>query len=84
MANHIKNLKGQRFGFLTVLKLDEQKSSPKRKYWICKCDCGNIKSIRSDALKNKTKPTISCGCYLKKDYKKLIIIKIFLDNVLGV
>lgn len=66
MTNHLKDLKGQRFGFLTVLELDKQKSNSNRKYWICKCDCGNIKSIRGDALKSKKQPTVSCGCYLKK------------------
>lgn len=33
-------------------------------YGIFKCDCGNIKKIRINALTNK-EPTKSCGCYRK-------------------
>lgn len=55
-----KDLKGQRFNRLTVLQLDTEKTNKQRSYWICKCDCGKIKSIRSDQLTSgKTK---SCGC----------------------
>lgn len=41
------DLSGKRFGRLTVLHRDlEKKLKIKWKaYWICKCDCGNIKSI---------------------------------------
>ena len=66
MANKIRDLTGQRFGRLQVLELDLKKSTPNRKYWICRCDCGNIKSIRSDSLTSKKSPTLSCGCYLKQ------------------
>lgn len=53
-----KDLTGQRFGKITVVKLDEELSKQKkRKYWICQCDCGRIKSIRGDGLKNIK----SCG-----------------------
>ena len=55
-----KDLTGQRFNRLTVLQLDTERTSKSRSYWICKCDCGTIKSIRSDQLTSgKTK---SCGC----------------------
>lgn len=58
----LKDLTNQRFGRLTVLKRDLDK--PKGKgcfaYWSCKCDCGNIVSIRGDHLRNNT--TSSCGC----------------------
>ena len=61
-----KDLTGQKFNHLTVIKLDEEKSNTKKKYWICRCDCENhtIKSIRGDQLTSgKTK---SCGCYNRK------------------
>lgn len=53
------NLKGRRFGRLTVLK-----DSGKRKRgfvaWLCKCNCGNLVEARSDNLKSGN--TESCGC----------------------
>ena len=58
MANRIKDLKGQRFGLLQVIELDKSKEPNRRKYWICKCDCGNVKSIRQDSLQKAE----SCGC----------------------
>ena len=62
-----KNLKGEKFGRLTVLDIDEEKSKPKIIYWKCRCDCGNIKSIlRSQLTSGKTQ---SCGC-LQKEYTK--------------
>ena len=60
--NKIIDLTGEKFGRLTVLGLDDK---PGRKtYWICQCECGNMKSIRSDSLKDGT--VKSCGC-LKRE-----------------
>lgn len=45
-----------KFGFWTVL----QKDNSRKRYYICKCECGNIKSVEYAALKrNRSK---SCGC----------------------
>lgn len=59
-----KDLTGQRFGKLiavTNLGLDQDRRSIS---WLCKCDCGNEKTVKSrNLLKGKTK---SCGC-LKKE-----------------
>ena len=60
------DLTGKRFGFLTVLGRDENlklKSGKPRTKWICRCDCGTIKSISSQSLIQGT--TLSCGCYGK-------------------
>ena len=54
------DLTGQKFGRLTVLKRDETVSSKKGAYWICQCECGNVKSIKSCNLRNGL--TQSCGC----------------------
>lgn len=60
------DLTGQKFGRLTVIKRVENKG--KNTYWLCKCDCGNIKSVRVDSLKNGS--IKSCGCYQKEMIKK--------------
>ena len=54
----IINLIGKRFGMLTVIAKDNTPSCRTR--WICKCDCGNIKSIEGIHL-TQGKIT-SCGC----------------------
>lgn len=65
-AQSLKNLVGQKFGKLTVIKRDESKPKGHGKpvYWVCQCDCGNVISIRGIHL--KTGHTVSCGCYLKQ------------------
>ena len=56
-------LTGQRFGRLVVLerngsyRCDEFSSSA---CWLCRCDCGNTKTIRGINL--ITGATKSCGC----------------------
>lgn len=56
-------LTGQKFGRLTVICKDEERSKGKS-YWICQCDCGNIKSISGANLRNGA--TKSCGCLNKE------------------
>lgn len=53
------NLTGQKFGKLTVIMRD---ASRKGTYWLCKCDCGNIVSVRKDQLTRKKNPKQCCGC----------------------
>ncbi len=57
-----RDLTGQRFGRLTVLEFVP--TAGKHSFWKCKCDCGNVKNIRSDVLLEGK--TISCGCEKKK------------------
>ena len=58
-----KDLRGQRFGRLTVWKRVGTVGS--RALWRCKCDCGKLTNVRSiDLLSGNTK---SCGC-LGKHY----------------
>ena len=49
---------GKRFGKLTII--EPAHVDKKSKYYICKCDCGNYKTIRLDNLKYRK--TTSCGC----------------------
>lgn len=51
-----------RFGKLVVLERD---TSKKGTYWICKCDCGNVISTRTDTL-TRTNSKKCCGCSLKQ------------------
>lgn len=60
------NLIGQRFGRLVVIGLDDRNS--KKTYWVCQCDCGGIKSARSDCL--LCGAVKSCGCMKKEQDKK--------------
>ena len=67
-----KDLTGQRFGKLTVLKLDsdfEKIRGDRQRRWICQCDCGTIKSIIGAELTRTKKPQRSCGCEAKKRSK---------------
>lgn len=53
------DLTGQRFGCLTVVKKAE-KEKDGRGRWICECDCGNRRAIRTDLLRSGNAK--SCGC----------------------
>jgi hypothetical protein len=44
------DISGERFGKLTVIERDMSKHGGAA-YWICKCDCGNTKSIRGSNLR---------------------------------
>lgn len=59
-----------KYGRLTILEKDLERSKNRRTYYICKCDCGTIKSIRYDSLTDKKHPTVSCGCYNKEQHIK--------------
>lgn len=50
-----KNLQGQKFGSLTVIKqvARERGSKDKEARWLCQCDCGNDKILRASSLKAK-------------------------------
>jgi len=60
----INDLVGQRFGKLTVLKLDNNPNN-KYVYWLCQCDCGREKLVIGNNLKKGV--TKSCGCLREKD-----------------
>lgn len=57
-----KDMVGQTFGFLTVIKLDAENKTGRAK-WICQCQCGNVVSVMGTNLRSKG--TRSCGCYIK-------------------
>jgi hypothetical protein len=68
------DLTGQKFGRLTVLYLSKNKTTSRGRKWICECECGTIKEVSQQSLKNGS--IVSCGCYnreqlIKKTLKDL-------------
>ena len=66
----VRDLTGQKFGLLTVIGIAETET--RKTYWVCQCDCGNMKTIRSDSL--LCGAIKSCGC-LKKAQDKVNLTK---------
>lgn len=65
-----KDLTGKRFGKLVVIKQDQDYIFPsgiRATTWLCKCDCGNYKTIIGNSLRNGL--TKSCGCLIGKHRK---------------
>lgn len=58
----VEDLTGRRFGHWTVIEQDlsDQSTSKRGARWLCKCDCGRIKSVLGYSLKDGR--TTSCGC----------------------
>lgn len=65
MAGHVKDLKGKRFGRLTVIEFSQLGRGNRRgAFWNCRCECGNLVEIASSSLiGDRTK---SCGCLQKE------------------
>ena len=76
------DLTNKKFGRLTALYIDDLKISNGGYQWICKCDCGNIKSIASQSLVRGA--TKSCGCLHNEiaalNFSKREINKINIEN----
>ena len=50
---------GDKYNYLTVIA-----KSDRKKYWICKCDCGNTTEVLDSLLKNGG--VKSCGCLRRR------------------
>lgn len=63
---------GRRFARLTVLHIDQSRTKGKwrRAYWICQCECGALRSIRGESLRNGN--TKSCGCLTRERLRSLL------------
>ena len=61
-----RDLTGQRFGRLTVIKKGKPYCSSAK--WVCKCDCGSVKEIRQSNLIDGLSK--SCGCMAKTRWMK--------------
>lgn len=54
------DITGEKFGHWTVIGRDFDRPTDRNTYWLCKCDCGEIRSItRTSIVSGKSK---SCGC----------------------
>lgn len=62
-TNMREDVTGQKFNHLTALGFSH-KDKNRKTYWDFLCDCGNIKTLRLDCVKNGN--TQSCGC-LKRE-----------------
>lgn len=58
------DLTGQRFGRLVVVCESPKKPPSKAIRWLCRCDCGNLKTVAAFSLNNGS--TRSCGCLRKE------------------
>lgn len=75
----LKDITGQRFGNLTVIKYLRTDKTAHGHYaiWECKCDCGNITEVSTHSLKSGN--TKSCGCLISKNligmrFGRLVVI----------
>lgn len=66
------NLISKKFGHLTVIQLDAEKTSAhNRTYWRCRCDCGKERSLQPHQLTSGK--VTSCGCKNKRTIQGAII-----------
>lgn len=52
---------GAVFGRLTTISYLPPSNTSERGTWLCRCECGTIKTIQANALRHKL--TTSCGCF---------------------
>lgn len=80
--SEIKNIVGQRFGRLIVIK-DTGVRKNEEVAWLCRCDCGSLLYVRGYNLRSGQ--TRSCGCLLQEkirthgESKRNKLYKIWLD-----
>ena len=65
----VKDMTGQTCGKLFVIERDTSKKTAAA-YWLCKCECGQIKSVRGQSLRDGS--VVDCGCGLKNRRKNTI------------
>ena len=67
MARNAIDLTGCKFGRLTVIERAENNKDGNPR-WLCKCDCGNEKTVYGSHLKSGVSQ--SCGCLAKEKSKE--------------
>jgi hypothetical protein len=66
----LRDLTGQRFGRLTVLRRDRGMRQNRNARWVCLCDCGAFASVMGFNLISCN--TKSCGCLRREIAKELM------------
>lgn len=77
-----ENLVGMKFNMLTVVERSTG-PTPRKAFWLCRCDCGNYKTFVAQQLKENK--AYSCGCvnfYEKHGMHDTRIYKIW-NSLLG-
>lgn len=59
-----KDMTGFRVGLLSVVRASDNRSGSGALRWVCQCDCGNTCEIAGWELRDKGRPTRSCGCLI--------------------
>lgn len=62
--SELVDISGRRFGRLKVLRRKGSSSGRGGSKWLCICDCGSVRIVRSHALRHGI--TRSCGCFHRK------------------
>ena len=65
-----KDIRGQKFGRLTVIDRVEHQKGTGKTFWLCKCECGNYSIVDGYALKGRIR---SCGCLQKESARRLAV-----------
>jgi len=66
MAPALKDLTGQTFGRLKVIRRSELKGRPIT--WECLCECGTLRIVRGSSLKSGN--TKGCGCLCGQKHRR--------------
>jgi len=76
-AINVKNLVGQKFGKITVIKLDHIGEHGKE--YLCQCECGNKKVYRGSTLTSGK--IFGCGCNIGKSNKGKKYINLAISRI---
>lgn len=68
-SRKVINIIGNKYNHFTVLSFAYSKTvgDHTRTYWNCKCDCGNVVTLRKDAFAYSYSSIKSCGCWHKTE-----------------
>lgn len=61
MSRKVIDLKGKKFGKLTVIKKSNKINISGDAYWDCECECGEKKTYRTDTLRKTNIQHCGCG-----------------------